>query len=84
MLLEERDDRPEQIRATSHDVAVQVLPVIVVPVVDDHLTNSKELTKVMETRKTSLSLCYRELVSHLVSGSVASSAWPARLADKAD
>ena len=47
MPLKERDDRLQQVRTASHDVAVQVLPVVVVPVVDDHLTHSKELTELV-------------------------------------
>ena len=53
MLLEERDHRLQQVRAASYDVAVQVLPVVVIPVVDDHLTHSKELTKLMQAREAS-------------------------------
>ena len=71
MPLKERDDRFQQVRTASYDIAVQVLPVVVVPVVDDHLTHSKEFTKIMETREASFTLRHHELMSHLVSGLVA-------------
>jgi hypothetical protein len=47
---------------------VQVFPVIVVPVVDDHLSHSKELTKLVQASEASLSLRDHELVSDLVTG----------------
>ena len=84
MLLEERDHRLQQVRAASYDVAVQVLPVVVIPVVDDHLTHSKELTKLMQAREASFALRDYELVSHLVSGLVAASVRPTRLPNEAD
>ena len=71
MPLEERNDRLQQIRPASYDVAVQVLPVVVIPIVDDHLTHSKELTQFVQAREASFALRHHELVSHLVSGSVA-------------
>ena len=43
MFPEERDDPLEQILATMNGVAVEVLPVVVMPPVDVHLAHSKEL-----------------------------------------
>ena len=81
MQREERDDRLQQIRATSHDIAVQVLPVIVVPVVDDHLSHSEELMELVQAGETSLPLRHDELMSHLVAGSVAAPPRPTRLSN---
>jgi hypothetical protein len=47
MLLEEWNDRFEQVRSPSHDVPIQMLPMVVVPLVRDHLTNAKELTELV-------------------------------------
>ena len=43
MLPEERDDSLEQILSSMNRVAVEVLPVVVMPPVDVHLPHSKEL-----------------------------------------
>ena len=50
MLPEERDDRLQQIVATTHDVAIHVLPMVVVSPVRDHITYAEELTKMFEAR----------------------------------
>ena len=84
MPLEERDHRFQQVRTASHDVAVQVLPVVVIPVVDDHLTHSKELTQLMEAREASFALRDHELVSHLISGLVAAPIRPTLLPNESD
>jgi hypothetical protein len=81
---EERNDRLQQICPPSHDVAVQVLPVVVVPVVDKHLTHSEELMELVETGEASLSLRHDELMSHLVAGLVAASTRSARLPNEPD
>ena len=44
MLLEEGNDYFLQLAPASHDVAVQMLAMIVVPPVRDHLTDAEELT----------------------------------------
>ena len=46
MLFEERNHRLEQIVASPHDVAVHVLPVVVIPPVRDHIADAEELTDV--------------------------------------
>jgi len=84
MFAEERDDRLQQIRAASHDVALQVLMMVVVPPIHDHLTNTEELTQVVEAREALLSLRHRELVSNLETSLVADSARPAWLPNEAD
>ena len=45
MLLEERDDRLQQIGASPHGVTVHVLPVVVVPPIRNHIANAEELTE---------------------------------------
>ncbi len=44
MLPEERDNPIEQVLPSMNGVAVEVLPVIVMPPVDVHLSHSEELT----------------------------------------
>jgi hypothetical protein len=82
--LEERNHRLQQICPLSHDVAVQMFPVVVVPVVDEHLSHSEELMELVQTGEASLSLRHDELMSHLVAGLVAASVRAARLPNKAD
>src|SRR5206468_8403779 len=84
MLLKERDDRLEEVCAPSHDEAVEVLPVIVIPVVDEHLTHSEELMELAQAGEASLSLRHDELMSHLVAGLVAAPTRPARLPSESD
>lgn len=84
MLLEERDDRLQQIAPLTHDIAVQVFPVVVVPVVDEHLTHSEGLMELVKAGETSLTLRHDELVSHLVAGLVAAPTRPAWLPNKSD
>ena len=81
---EERNDRLQQIRAASHDIPVQVLVMVVVPPIHDHLPDSEELTEIVETREALLPLGHRELVSNLETGLVADSALPAWLPDETD
>ena len=84
MPLEEWNDRPQQLAPLSHDVAIQVLAVVVVSPIGDHLTHPEELSELVETRDALRALRHRELVSHLVAGPVAGSARATRLADEAD
>ena len=60
--LEERNHRLEKIRAATNNVAVQMLPVVVIPPVRKHLPHSKELTELVETVDAAHALCHRELV----------------------
>ena len=79
-----RNDHSQEILALSNHVAVQMFPVIVQPPVDDHLSDSEELTKLVETVDARGALRHYELVSDLVPGSVATSVWSAGLANEAD
>src|SRR3954470_12986159 len=82
--LEERDDRPEQIRTSPNDEAVHGLAVVVVSPVDDDVPNPEEVAEPLKAIQTGPPLRNRELVSHLPAGSVAAPAASARLADEAD
>jgi len=81
---EERNDRLQQVRATANDVSVQMLAMVVVPLVRENLTDTKELTELMEAGDALLALRHRKLVSNLETGLVAASARPAWLPDEAD
>ena len=84
MLPEERNDPFEEIDAASHDKSVQVLAVVVVAAISHHHAHPEELPELVKTRDARGALCHSELVGHLISGSVAGSAGPVVLPDKAD
>jgi hypothetical protein len=71
MPLEVRNDRLQKILTSTNDVAIEMLSVIVYPSVYEHLSDSKELTKLVKTLDATCALRHRELVSDLVSGLVA-------------
>jgi hypothetical protein len=81
---EERDHRLQQIGALSHDIPEHVLAVVVVPPVWDDLSHAEELTQIVETPDAWCTLSDGELVSNLVTESVADSPRPILLPDKAD
>ena len=82
--LEERDDRLQEIRATTHGVAIHVLPVVVIPPIWEDVANTEVLTETLEARDAGGALRDRELVRHLETGSVASSPHAVRLPHEAD
>lgn len=84
MLSEERDNRLQQGGTLPNHVSLQVLAVVVVPLVGEHLPDSEELTKVMETVDAGGTLCHREFMSHLETGCVAFSTRTAWLPYEAD
>jgi len=84
MPLEERDDHIEEIVPPSHDVAVEVLTMVVVPPVRDDLPDLEEVDQFFERGDASLALRHRELVRHLEAGSVAASACAMVLTHEAD
>ena len=84
MLPEEWDDDFQQILAPSRDVAVQMLPMVIVPGVDEDLTDSKELTNLVQTVETFCSLRHGKFVAHLKSGAIPSSSRPIGLSNKPD
>ena len=84
MLLEERNDRRDQVRPSSHHVAVQVFAVVIPPPIGDDTSHSEKRFELVETRDALRALRNRKLVSHLVAGSVASAPRPIRLPDEAD
>ena len=71
ILPEERNDPVEQILSSMNGVAVQMLPMVVMPPVDIHLSHSEELTQLLETADARRALCHNEVVRDLVSGRVA-------------
>ena len=81
---EERNDRSPQLAALTHDIAVQVLAVVVVSPIGDHLPHPEELPELVKTRDALRALRHRELVSHLVAGLVAGTVPPGGLPDEAD
>jgi len=81
---EVRDNPLQQILAPTDDVSVQVLAVVVVALVRHYLTHPEVGTEIAEALNARNALSHSELVRHLIAGSVAGSAWPVRLPDKAD
>lgn len=72
---EERDDRLDQIRTSPHNVAIQMLLVVVVPPIGDHATHAEEVHELMQAGHALSALRYGELMGHLIAGFVA---FPAR------
>jgi hypothetical protein len=84
MLLEEWNDHFLQLTATSHDISVQMLAMVVIPSIRNHLTDAEELTELMKHADALGALRDRELVSNLVTELVADSTRPVLLPNKAD
>src|SRR5436190_6821720 len=63
---------------------MQVFAVVVVPPVFDHLTDTKEITKLVQTRDAVRALRHDELMGDLPTSLVAASAPPACLANETD
>jgi hypothetical protein len=82
--LEERNDHPKEILPPAHDVAIQVLLVVVMPTIDTDGTDPKEALHRLQHADTAGALDYDETVSHLISGLVAFSTLPAGLPNEAD
>jgi hypothetical protein len=79
---EERDDHPEEIFPPAHDVAMQMLLVVVVPPIDADGTDPKETLQVVQGSNAFGTLNHYKAMSHLISGFVASSVSPIWLSDK--
>jgi hypothetical protein len=84
ILPEEWNDDFQQILPPSDDETIQVFFVVVVPGVDQDLTQSKELTQFVETGNAFRTLCDRKFVRDLVASLVAFSVCPAGLPDETD
>jgi hypothetical protein len=84
MLSKERNDRFQEIRMSRNQVVAEVLPVIVVPPVDEDSANSKEALKLLETAQTLHPLRHGKTRSDLIPGSVASPVSPVWLPDETD
>ena len=84
MLSEEWDHHIQEIATTMDCVQVHVLAVVVVSCVRIHATDAEELTKLVQYLDASRALHHREVVTHLIAGSVAFSVPSIRLPDEAD
>jgi hypothetical protein len=82
--LEERNNPLDEIGTPAHDVAIQVLSVVVISPVGNDSSHAEELTELLEALDAGRTLRHGELMSDLPAGSVAAPATPARLADEAD
>ena len=74
MQMEERDDRLHQVRAAAYEVLTEVLPMVVMALIDEDAPYPEELLELLEACTTSLTLRHNEPVEHLVAGGVALSA----------
>ena len=84
MLTEERNDRADQLRATTHVVLAKGLLVVVVTLVDEDTADAEEVVKRFQAVDTFHPLRDNEPMEHLVSGLVASSLLAVRLPHEAD
>jgi hypothetical protein len=62
IVLKERDDRVQQIRAFSNDITVQVFGVVIRALIDQHLAHAEELMQLVKTIDAFGALRHRELV----------------------
>jgi hypothetical protein len=81
---EEGNHLLKQILPSTNGVAMQVLPMVVRPPVDVHLSRSEELAELVEAGDATRALRYHEIVRDLVSGLVASSTHAVRLPHESD
>ena len=65
MLPKERDHRSEQILAPSHHVSVQMVAMIVMTTIHDHLSDAEVLLEFVQSFDAALALRDYELVEHL-------------------
>jgi hypothetical protein len=82
--LEERNDLPKEVRPLPHDVPLDVLAMVVVAPVDQHLADPEEALELSEAASASLALHHGKLMRDLEAGSIAGSPAPRRLSDEAD
>ena len=73
ILLEERDDRLQQVSPASNGVLAEVLTMVVMPPVDVDATDPEEVSELLEASATPLALRYDKTMEHLIAGRVASS-----------
>jgi hypothetical protein len=84
MLAEKWDYHFHEIISSSHNVAVQMFPVIVVALVEQHAADTEERLQVAKTADALSALCHRELMRDLKAGSVALPVRSFRLPDETD
>ena len=84
ILPEEWNDPLQEVDPTPNCISIQVLAVVVVPPVREHLADTEELAELMQTRDATSALCHHELVRDLPAGFIGASASSASLAHEAD
>jgi hypothetical protein len=84
MLLEERNDRSDEILAALHDVPDQVFAMVVVAPILVDPAYSEERMKLLEAGAATRTLHHNKSMNDLVAESVGASATPAALADESD
>src|SRR2546428_6571927 len=84
MLLEEWNDRFQQLLTRADHVPIEVFAMVVVAVVNQHASDSKEHLQIAETLDAFGALGHREFMRHLIAGLVALSVGSIRLPDEAD
>jgi hypothetical protein len=84
MLLEERNNRPDEILAALHDVLDQILPVVVVAPIAGEPSHPEEVTKTFETSAATGSLHHRKPMGDLVAEFVRATTTSTALANEAD
>jgi hypothetical protein len=81
---EERNDRLKEILPTPNHVSIQVLAMVVVPPVRQHLSHPEKRLELAKTLGALRALRHSKLVRHLITGPVAAPTRPVILPDKAD
>lgn len=81
---EERNNNPQQILSPSHDISMGMLFVIVVPGIDEDLTDPEEFPEFVQTPDALGTLRHSELVTHLETGPISSASRSIGLLDKPD
>ena len=69
---EKRNDHPKEVMPSTHDVAMQMLLVIVVPPIDADSADTKESLHLVQRVNAFGALNHHKAVGHLISGFVAS------------
>jgi hypothetical protein len=80
----ERDDPAQEVCPPPHDVAIQMLAMVVPSSIGHQHPHAEELLESAERTKAAFALGDRELMRHLIAGPVGASAPPAALADEPD
>src|SRR3954447_23685162 len=84
MLLEERNNRFHQLRASIDAILQEILAMVVAPCVPNDPADPEEALKLLEAAGARSALRDRKAVSHLIAGFVAAPVHPVWLTDEAD